>query len=164
VVASIGYGLTTLLEPDSSAAEWIGYQIIIGIGVGAGFQQPLMAVQTVLVILDIPTGTAVIVFLQTLGGALFVSVAQNIFANKLVHYVAKYVPELGDAYFVLAVGATNVKEVVPSEFLPDVKQAFNDALTQTSVLFAALAATSILGAAFVEWKSVRGKKVEMVAA
>ncbi|KAG7283963.1 hypothetical protein NEMBOFW57_010321 [Staphylotrichum longicolle] len=160
-LSAIGYGLTTTFEPDTGSAAWIGYQIIIGAGLGAGFQQPLMAVQTVLDIADVPTGMSLIVFMQTLGGALFVAVAQNIFTNKLVQYVAEYVPEIPDPSFILGVGATSVAQVVDPALLPGVKLAFNDALTQTFIVFTALSAISIVGALAVEWKSVKGKPVEM---
>jgi MFS family permease len=163
-IAAVGYGLTTMFEPDSSAAVWIGYQIIIGLGLGIGQQQPLMAVQTVLDIEDVPTGSSLIVFLQTLGGALFIAVSQNVFANKLVELVAEYAPELPDPAFVLAVGATNVRELVPPESFRGVKQAFNDSLTSTFLVFTILSAISIIPALVVEWRSVKGKKVEVAAA
>ena len=109
ILTAIGFGLITTFEPDTSSAMWIGYQILAGGGVGFGFQQPLIAVQTVLEIDDVPTGSAIVVFMQTLGGALFVSVAQNIFTNKLVENVAKYVgPAFGDPKNVLMLGATSV--------------------------------------------------------
>lgn len=164
VLSSIGYGLTTLWEPDTGSAAWIGYQIIIGAGIGIGFQQPLMAVQTVLEIADVPTGTSLVVFSQTLGGALFVAVAQTVFSNGLVSYVAKYVPQIENPASILAVGATSIQEDLPAEVLPGVIQAFNDSLTDTFVVFAALAAVSIIGALVVEWKSVKGKPMEMHAA
>jgi MFS family permease len=160
-VAAIGYGLTIMFEPDTNTATWIGYQIVIGAGVGIGFQQPLMAVQTVLDIEDVPTGMSLIVFLQTLGGALFVAVTQNVFANKLVEFVGQYVPEIPEPAYILTIGATSVKDIQPPSLLPALKLAYNDALVQTFIVFTALAAISILGAAVVEWKSVKGKPVEV---
>ncbi|KAK0610986.1 major facilitator superfamily-domain-containing protein [Immersiella caudata] len=164
VFVSVGYGLLTTFQPDTGRGAWIGYQILAGTGIGLGMQQPLMAVQTVLAIEDVPTGTAIIVFMQTLGGALFVSVAQNVFTNKLVENIASYVPEIPEPRFVLGVGATNVQHVVDPALLPGVTQAYNDALTQTFIVFTALSVVSIVGAAFTEWKSVKGKKVEMAIA
>jgi hypothetical protein len=161
VVASIGFGLITMFRPDTSEGVWIGYQIVIGVGIGISFQQPLMAVQTVLDIADVATGTSVIVFLQTLGGALFVSVSQNVFTNKLVHYVAEYLPQIPDPSFILGVGATGVRDAVAPALVPALKQAYNDALTQTFIVFTALSAVSLLGALVVEWKSVKGKPVEI---
>lgn len=39
---------------------WIGYQAIIGIGIGLGMQQPLIAVQAVLDISQVPIGTSIV--------------------------------------------------------------------------------------------------------
>ena len=72
VLSSIGAGLLTTLGVHTGHAKWIGYQAIFGIGVGCGLQQTFIAAQTVLPLEDVPTGTAIVVFLQTLGGALFV--------------------------------------------------------------------------------------------
>lgn len=38
VVASVGLGLLTTWQVDSSAGKWIGYQVIIGFGLGMGMQ------------------------------------------------------------------------------------------------------------------------------
>jgi len=160
-IAAVGYGLTTTFTPETGSGMWIGYQILIGAGIGISFQQPLMAVQTVLDMADVPTGTSLIIFMQTLGGALFVAVSQNVFTNKLVEYVAEYVPDLENPSSILAVGTTSVSDVFDAAQLPGIKLAFNDALTQTFTVFTALAAISILGAVAVEWKSVKGKPIEI---
>jgi hypothetical protein len=163
VVMSIGFGLITTFKPDTGSPSWIGLQALAGIGVGMGMQQPLMAVQTVLDISDVPTGTAVLIFLQTLGGALFVSVAQNVFSNKLISGIAQYAPGL-DPKIVLTIGATNIQTYLAAnkpQYLPGVIQAYNDALIKAFTVATAMAALSIVGAVTVEWKSVKGKKVEM---
>lgn len=120
---------------------------------------PLMAVQTVLDITDVPTGTSVLIFLQTLGGALFVSIAQNVFTNKLKDDLASFVPGL-DPMVVLSVGATNIQSQIPKEFLTGVTLAYNNALVRAFTVSAAMAAFSIIGSAAVEWRSVKGKKAE----
>jgi len=160
VISSIGFGLLTTFEPDIGSGKWIGYQILVGAGLGMGLQQSLMAVQTVLEIDDVSVGTALMVFMQTLGGALFVSIAQNVFANKLVQYVREYAPGFGDAEHILLLGATSVQKTVDPSVLPGVTQAYNDALTDVFTVFLAMAAVSIVGALLVEWKSVKGKNVE----
>jgi hypothetical protein len=48
ILAACGTGLLSTLEPDSSPMVYIGYQILLGIGIGCGFNQPFIAVQTVL--------------------------------------------------------------------------------------------------------------------
>jgi hypothetical protein len=73
IVASIGIGLLSTLKTDSDSRIWIGYEALFGLGIGAGLMQCVMIAQTVLTIDDSPTGTAALIFFQTLGGAVMVS-------------------------------------------------------------------------------------------
>lgn len=160
VLMALGFGLITTFKPDTSAAEWIGYQLIAGIGVGLGMQQTLIAVQVVCDMADIPTGTAMIIFVQTLGGALFVTASQTVFTNKLIENIIKYVPDL-DPQSVLAFGATNIRTSINPEWVDGVVMAYNDALTTSFLVATATASATILGALLTEWKSVKGKNVEV---
>jgi hypothetical protein len=163
VLMAIGAGLMTTFETDSNSARWIGYQFIFGAGVGFGMQQPLVAVQTALAAGDVPIGTAIMLFAQTLGGALFISVGQNVFTNGLIKNLKLVVPEL-DTGLVLRTGATELKHAIPEKFLPGVLSAYNLALTQTFYVSVACATLSIVGACFVEFKNMKGKQVVMHAA
>lgn len=163
VLTAVGAGLLATFETDTGSSKWIGYQFIFGAGVGFGMQQTLIAVQTVLPADDVPIGTATMMFSQTLGGALFISVGQNVFTNQLIKNLHTVAPDL-DTSFVLTVGATELKKEIEERFLAGVLTAYNLALTQTFYVSVATAAISIIGAAFVEWKSMKGKKIEMAMA
>ncbi|KAK2626637.1 hypothetical protein QTJ16_003812 [Diplocarpon rosae] len=163
VFFAIGAGLLSTLTPESDHSKWIGYQCIAGIGIGLGMQQSLIAVQTVLDISLVPIGTSIVIFLQTLGGALFVSIGLNVFTNELVESLGKYAPDV-NPLIVLSIGATSLQKDLPADQLPGVKLAYNAALTQAFLVAAVMAALTIIGAAAVEWKSVKGKKIEMAAA
>ncbi|POR34948.1 Major facilitator superfamily domain, general substrate transporter [Tolypocladium paradoxum] len=163
VLMPVGYGLMSTLQEDSSAAAWIGFQIIAGAGVGIGMQQPLTAVQVVLDITDVPTGTAIIIFAQSLGGALFVTAGQTVFTNRLAAFVAEYAPQV-DLQVVVNAGATKIRDVVADRYLDGVVHAFNSALSDCFLVSTATASAAIIGAVMVEWKSVKGKHIEMGAA
>ncbi|KAK9778377.1 putative Efflux pump [Seiridium cardinale] len=160
ILMSIGAGLLTMFSPSIGSGSWIGFQIIYGLGVGLGLQQPMIAVQTALDIKDIPTGSSVVVFLQTLGGALFVSVAQSVFTNQLMQSLVENVPTL-DPVLVLAAGATNLQKTVPAELLTGVVAAYSTALTKAFTVSVGLAAFTIIGSALIPWKSVKGKNIEV---
>lgn len=160
ILMSIGAGLLTTFTVDTGSPKWIGYQIVYGFGVGLAMQQPLIAVQTVLPIADVPVGTALIMFIQTFGGALFVSVAQNVFTNRLLTGLLQEAQGF-DPAMILRFGATTLKDAVPSQFLPGVLVAYNDALTSTWYVSVAMACLSGIGAASLEWRSVKGKKIEI---
>lgn len=163
VLTSVGAGLCSTFTTDTPTGHWIGYQLIYGAGVGFGLQLTLIAVQTVLPKKDIPTGTAVVIFSQTLGGAIMVSVAQNVNTNQLLAGLARTVPTL-DPSLVLRTGATELKNIVPPDMLEGVLVAYNGALTQTFYVGVATAALSIVGAVLIEFKSVKAKKVTTPAA
>lgn len=163
VLMSIGAGLLTTLRPDSYSGYWISYQLLFGAGVGFGLQQSIIAVQTVLHIDDVPTGTAAVIFAQTFGGALFVSIGSNVFTNQLLKGLAAVAPEL-DPRIVLQTGATSLKDKVPKELLVDVLSEYNDALTYCFRVSLAMACLSIIGSLGMEWKSVKGKKIVAAAA
>ncbi|KAH8634126.1 MFS general substrate transporter [Alternaria alternata] len=163
ILMAIGAGLLSTLEVDSGSSKWIGYQFIFGAGVGFGMQQTLVAVQTVLPADDIAIGTAIMMFTQTLGGALFISVGQNVFTNQLIKNLASIVPDL-DASIVLRTGATELKHAIDPEYLSGVLTAYNLTLTQTFYVSVACGTVSIVGAAFVQWKSMKGKQITMAAA
>jgi hypothetical protein len=75
ILASIGAGLLTIFEVTTAHPSWIGFQVLYGTGVGLGMQLTFTIVQAAIPVADIPIATALMMFSQTLGGALFVSVA-----------------------------------------------------------------------------------------
>jgi hypothetical protein len=157
-VFTIGSGLIYTFTPKTPQASWIGYQILAGAGSGGSVQLPFIAVQTVLSARDMPSGNAIAIFFNSLGGAIAISIAQNIFSNTLVKELPKYVPDL-DPHAVIAAGATNVGKVVPKEMLPGALEAYNKALTSAFLLPVAVGALSFLGSLLFEWKSVKGKNL-----
>lgn len=162
IIMTIGAGLLSTLETDSGHAKWIGYQALFGIGLGLGMQQPMIVAQTALKAEDVPSGTAIVMFAQTLGGSIFVSVAQNVFQNQLFHNILTNVPN-ADAAKLASAGATMLRNVVPAPMLHRVLVAYNDAIMQTFYVSIAMGALSLIGPIFVEWLSVKGKKIETAA-
>ncbi|KAF7331504.1 Major facilitator superfamily transporter [Mycena kentingensis (nom. inval.)] len=157
IIMPIGAGLISTLTVDAGHAKWIGYQVAFGFGAGLGMQQPFIAAQASLPTADVPVGTSLLVFLQTLGGALFVSIAENIFANTLVRGLARDVPGV-DPRIVLSTGATNLKGAIKPEDLGAVLRVYNRALDATFHLAIALVSLSIFGALAMEWRNIRGRK------
>lgn len=154
VTLAIGGGLLSTLKTDSGSGEWIGYQILMGIGVGLGMQPPFIVVQNVLPDGDVPTGTAVITLAQTLGGAIFISVGQNIFQNQFAHAMHLEDPSV-DVATVLSAGTTTLRKHLPAEQLPAVLRSYNSAIIQAFYVGVALASLSFIGTIALEWKSVK---------
>lgn len=160
VCMAVGAGLLTLMKPDSNHSIWIGYQALFGMGLGFGYQQPMIIVQSALPASDVPTATAVNMFSQTLGGAVFIAIAENLFSNNLATNLLHNVPPLIVAQ-VQKAGATGIRDVVPANWLPGVLRAYSDAITECFYPGVGVASFAIVGAILVEWICIKGKKVEM---
>lgn len=157
VLMAIGAGLLTTLSLSTSTGQWIGYQIIFGAGIGFGFQHAITAAQAVLPMSDIPSGVSAVLFIQLLGGALMVSVGQNVFANDLVSGLSR-IPGV-DAQAVVAAGATGLRGLITDA--GDLQAAlvvYNDALVAAFRVALIMACLSVLGAMGMEWKSVKKAK------
>ena len=149
VLMSIGTGLISTFTVDTGHAKWIGYQALLGLGMGMGMQQATLASQTVLSKQDVPIGASLMFFMQSLGGSLFLSVSQNVFSNRLIAGLH------GKTLNVVNAGATELRHLVPSSELRSVLVAYNQALVDVFYVAVALACCSIFGALAMEWKSVR---------
>ncbi|KAJ7919015.1 major facilitator superfamily transporter [Mycena leptocephala] len=154
VLMAVGGGLLTTFKVNTGHAQWIGYQVLVGVGCGAGMNQPVMAVQAVLDIKDVPTGTALIMFLQSIGGSVFVSIAQNVFENKLVSGIRHDVPSV-DPSIVLRAGATSLKDAVAPAVVDAVIFVYNQALVSAFYVATAAACLSVVGTLAIEWKSIK---------
>lgn len=159
-IFAVGSGMLFTLEVSSSAGLWIGYQILAGFGAGACVQIPFIAVQVVLNKKDIPVGNAVAIFFNSLGGAISISIAQNIFSNTLVKEIPKYTSGVNPAIIIMA-GATHIREVTPPSQLVGVLYAYNIAVTHSYILSIACASIVFVVSLGFEWKSVKGQKIEI---
>jgi hypothetical protein len=159
-VFTVGAGMLYTLKISSPSGNWIGYQILAGVGAGASVQIPFIAVQVVTNQKDMPTANALVMFFNSLGGAISISIAQNIFINSLSREIPKYVPGL-DPRIVINAGATFVRQVVPKELLAGVLEAYNSSITSAFILAIATAGLAFLSSFGMEWKSVKGKKIAM---
>ena len=163
ILFSIGAGLISTYKVNMSFGKWFGYQVLTGAGVGVGFQVPIIAVQTILPLEDVPVGTACIVFFQSLGGALFVSVGQTVFQNGVIHGTQTFLPDL-DSHILLRVGATELRSLLSGlgmiDRLPVVLQAYMVGLIDSFRVTVGCASAAVLSTLFLEWRSVKDEEVK----
>ena len=163
-IGTVGCGLLSTLKVDSSPGIWVGYQVLTSAGLGMAVQQGVIAVQTVLRLDQVPIGIAAIVSMQSLGGAIFVSVGNNILQNRLgAASTANQLPGV-DISKVLAAGATQFRSLVPAASLPALLVVYNDAITKVFLAAVPLSGLAFFAALGLEWKSVKTKKAHMEAA
>ena len=119
-------------------------------------QAPNMAAQTVLSRQDIAIGASLMFFGQQLFGAVFVSVGQNVLDNQLVERLVKIPGMQGiTPQQIQKTGATALLDLAPAAFRSRGLDAYNDALRVCFQVGLIMACLSVLGAAGLEWKSVR---------
>ncbi|KAF2183553.1 MFS general substrate transporter [Zopfia rhizophila CBS 207.26] len=155
ILSAVGAGLISTWRIETGRGVWIGYQVLFGFGLGLGMQQPTMSAQIVLQRKDVPTGISLMFFGQNLGGAVFVSVAQNVFVSKLAGKLSQLPGQIFDRKTVVEMGATKVREMVPKELLGMVLEGYRVSLKGAFYVGLGLACVSLVGAVFVEWKSVK---------
>ncbi|CAK7206616.1 hypothetical protein SEUCBS139899_009416 [Sporothrix eucalyptigena] len=167
VLSSVACGLITRYNENTSTGYWIGSLIIFGMSFGLGGQQSLMVPQIVLKGRDIALGTSAMIFMQTISGTVFLSVAQNLFADHLVEELATRAPGV-DPQFVVDSGAAdlqaNMGKVYNSTQVGEIVTSYNAALQKVFLLSLILATLTVFGSATLEWKNVnKGKKAKEAA-
>ena len=160
VMTPIGAGLISTFNTSTGHSEWIGYQVLYGLGLGLGMQQATVAAQTVLPKQDVPTGASLMFLGQTLGGSVFARVANNIMLNQLASgLMSAQIPGV-DPGVVTSVGATDLRRYVSEDALQQVLTIYNVALRHAFYVGTAVSAALIIGALGMEWKSVKQQKVQ----
>jgi hypothetical protein len=97
---------------------------------------------------------AIMSFSQTLGGAVFLAVAQAIFIQALPANLSRYAPAV-DAETVIAAGATDFREVVYAQDLPGVLVAYSKSIDRVFYMNIALCVVHFFLSWGVGWKDVR---------
>ena len=158
-IGTVGLGLLTLLKPDTTTAQWVGYEVLTAAGFGISIQQCFTAVQTVLGEEDLALATAAVTAAQSLGGAIFVSVGNSVFQHNLMKASAANLLPGIDIKQVIEAGATAFRDLIPAEELPAMIQVYNKAIQTVFIVPIPLGVLATLIACFIEFKSVKPKKI-----
>lgn len=155
-IATIGSGLLSTLAVNTDSSRWIGYEVLVSIGVGMANQQGFVAVQSVLSLDQIAVGSALVSASQSLGGAVFVSVGNGVLLNELYDAALPGV----DINAVIVAGATGFRTFLPKEQLPALLNVYNQALRKVFLMGIVFSGLAFLAALCLEWRSVKGEKGE----
>ncbi|KAH8431038.1 MDR family MFS transporter [Aspergillus melleus] len=140
VITAIGSGLLYTLDVDSGSGKWIGYQIMTGLGVGWCFQVPVVTAQAAVQPEDLPSVTSMVLTVQTIGGAIFVSAGQSAMSNVLLKVLPGQSLDI-DPLEVVTTGATELRDTFSSDqmsgiltsYMKGIKAAFIIATVASSV-------------------------------
>ncbi|KAL8650653.1 MAG: hypothetical protein Q9210_003700 [Variospora velana] len=157
VLGTIGTGLLYTLEVGTGSSKWIGYQALTGIGLGLGFQIPIIVAQASVEPEDISSASALILFFQTIGGSFFVAAGQTAFVNQLLKVASQRVPDVDPAQVVLT-GATSLREVFSAEQLPGIIASYLSGIHLTFAIATGLIGASLLAAVLAPWRKIDATK------
>ncbi|CAI7654832.1 unnamed protein product [Penicillium glandicola] len=153
VLATIGSGLLYSLDIGTSTSKWIGYQIVGGVGWGLAYQVPINAVHGTVAPDDIATVTGVIVFFQTVGGAVFVAAAQAAFVNQIIIKLAATAPSINSA-LVISTGARELRDVFTTEQMTAILPAYMTGLKVAYAISIAAAGIAFCLSPFNNFKKI----------
>ena len=159
ILITIGAGLLVRLGLNSPSSEWIGYQVMIGIGSGMIIQLPVLVAQRTVDKADTSRATAIILYLQSMSAAIFIAVAQSLFDNGIVVQVGKSDLSV-DTSPIIESGATELRTMFEGSDLQTILNIYLIAIREVWYLAIACGGVSFLFACVaLIWGNQNLKKV-----
>jgi len=136
LVAAPAGGLLFAIDVNTSAAKLIGYQILLGIGVGVAFQNAIISIQAEYADEPetIPQATSLVTFLQLVGGTVGIAISGTVFGTKLNSNLAQYVGEIPPEILQAVRQSVSVIFKLPKELQEPVVNAYVAALNYTFIV------------------------------
>ncbi|KAF2231042.1 MFS multidrug transporter-like protein [Viridothelium virens] len=157
ILVTVGSGLIYTLDAGSSAGEWIGYQIVIGVGLGLSVQVAVVVCQSIVDPADLSAASAMVLFFQLGAASVWLSIAQALFGNKLIQLLAQdFGPTRGNQLF--AAGATALRSLLSGEAVEFAVQGYVAGLKDAyvvSIALAGFASIVVIAAIFVDRRKLR---------
>ncbi|KAK3385784.1 putative MFS multidrug transporter [Podospora didyma] len=153
---AIGSGLLSTLSPSTTTGQWVGYQILVGVR-GVGMQMPMLAIQAVVPQSQNSVAMALLVFAQTFGGAIFLTIAQSIFTDSLVSGLQAYTPTI-DIERIVHAGASGFRDIISESDLPGVLLAYSDSIDKVMYLALASSVGIVAVGLGMGWHDIRKKE------
>ncbi|KAK7416612.1 hypothetical protein QQX98_005083 [Neonectria punicea] len=159
VLSTIGNGLLSTLTRQTPVAKWAGFQALLGFGRGWGMQMSFLAIQACAPPELVSIATAILIFSQTLSGAVSTAISNVIFNGVLRQELISRVPHLSSSMIINA-GASSVRDVTPKEDLPAVLESYAKGVDATFYFATATSACMFIVSWGIGWKDIRKKKTE----
>ncbi|KAK7717940.1 hypothetical protein SLS63_010590 [Diaporthe eres] len=126
-LAAVAIGLMITFDIGTSLGREVGYQLLAGFALGFPFQLPVIHGQTQSKPKDLAVVTAIIVFSETIAGAILLSAAQCAFVNQMLKTLAVTAPAVDPAKLI-ATGVSEIREAFPADQIPGILLAYMDGL------------------------------------
>ncbi|KAI8951368.1 hypothetical protein F4801DRAFT_578575 [Xylaria longipes] len=150
VVTTIAGGLIYTLDVNTGVGKQIGYQILLGFGVGPVIQIPPIVAGIVNKNADKPLGLGAVLVTQFGVASIILSAASSIINNLLINSLPKLAPGVDPAQ-VLGIGPYDLQAYFEGDQLLGVRKAYVVGLRGAWTLAIALWGFSALTVAFSKW-------------
>ncbi|KAI4232198.1 MAG: hypothetical protein LQ349_005153 [Xanthoria aureola] len=156
IICVIGAGVITRIDLGTSTALWATYFVIAGLGMGMGMQIPYTALQVVLSERDAPTGNAIAVFSNQLGGVIAIPACQALLLNtlrtELPRKTLAVTPDI-----VINTGPANLQLLAAGNdaLLRILRQTYAAGLRRTYIFALAAGCVAVVCALGMEWKNLK---------
>ena len=155
VFMSTGAGLISTFQESTTTALCIFYLAIFGFGVGIGIPQTIAAARSALKSQDFAVGISVILFAQTLGGSIALSIAQAVFNNRLSANVSSAGVQGLDTSALFQAGSTSIRSLVAPGDVDKLVYGYNKTITENFYVAVVAASLSVIGALSVKWRTTK---------
>ncbi|KAK5675215.1 hypothetical protein LTR17_027781, partial [Elasticomyces elasticus] len=152
-LSSIGIGLLNTLRVNMRMREIIGFEILSGFGMGMANQAPNIAAQTVLPRDDVSIGVSLMYFGQTLFGAIFVSIGQNVLDGRLASGLQDLITITPEE--IETAGTTGLLRLIPPQQIPAALEVYNTSVRMCFRVAVIMSCIAVIGGATMEWRSVK---------
>nr|WP_083372813.1 MFS transporter [Paraoerskovia marina] len=152
VVLTTGLLLLSRIDYETSFVVVGAYLMILGAGVGALMQNLVLAVQNTLSISEIGSGTAMIAFFRTLGGAIGISALGAVLSHQVTASITTGLAELGVPASAMDGGTGSIPDVtaLPEAVRTVVEKAYGDGIAHIFLVAAPLAVIATIAIIFMK--------------
>ncbi|KAM7199434.1 Major facilitator superfamily domain containing protein [Rhypophila sp. PSN 637] len=161
ILFTVGAAMITTFDLYSPFRVWFGYQVLAGLGIGVGFQVGVLVVQNTMPLEWVPVATACVQFFQSMGGAIFIAVAQSVFQNGLAEGIRTNAPGIPPEIFING-GASQVRQILESmhaeRLITPVLEAYLQGLRYSYYITVACAGAAFVAACGLSWKKISKRR------
>ncbi|KAF2867710.1 MFS multidrug transporter-like protein [Massariosphaeria phaeospora] len=154
-IAGIVAGFFVQIDAYTSTAKWVTLIVVHRLGLGMAQQLPYTALQAVLEPTDTATGNAIAIFSWQLGGAIAVSIGQNLLLNGLQRTIPSHTTMVSVSA-VLEAGVGGLTRLAPNPaVLQQLREDYAEALRGTFILALVGTCVALPFAAGMQWLNIK---------
>ncbi|KAI5476002.1 Major facilitator transporter-like protein [Pseudohyphozyma bogoriensis] len=157
----LGSGLMYTVDQYSSSAKLIGYQILLGVGVGCALQNALLAIQAEFQETPalIAQATGLVSFGQFLGGVVALGAGEAAFSTQLGKNLEKYAPQASASLIeIVKESPTLIRSQAPVDQLSSILTAYVKSLQIVFVIVVPVGALGLGATMFISNLSIKKPK------